>query len=160
MSNVKISLAQLLKHKARLAGELKEATTLFTSYNSQVEGPDARPVAQYWERVDKLSARLIKVKLLIAKANVPVLDKLVNLPELKGTLVTMQGLNVFEGEKEDRYSLRSEAVTRKYVAFIGHEHQTKNVKDLKDLINATQDQLDAFNAMTFIEVPEDLMSLD
>jgi hypothetical protein len=153
---MQINLAQHLKLKARLSGKLKEMNQQLTSHNSQAEN-ELIPLTEINKRRDNVSEKLIQAKVMIAQLNTPIMEKLILLPELKGELVLYKGLNTFEGERSSRDWETSEMVKVKYVAFVNREAQQSAVDHLEKSINKLQDEIDAYNGMTTVEVPDDFL---
>ena len=159
---MKQNIAQLLKLKARIAGELREATTLCQTFNSQNQAVEQKTPADFFTKKERLQANLISVKMIIASLNRPIMDKLILLPELKGQIEFYKTLNVFQGKKAERdvWSGTRETIETTYVAHISYDVQQAKIKELKVQINNLQDEIDAFNAMTSVEVDDSLVDLD
>ncbi len=153
---MKINLAQLLKFKARLSGKLKELNQQLNVHNSQAEN-ELVPLDEINKRRDNVSEKLIETKVMIAQLNAPIMDKLILLPELKGELVFFKGLNTFEGEKSVRDWETDTTAKVKYVAFVNRMAQQSAVNHLEKSINQLQDEIDAYNGITTVEVPDDFL---
>jgi hypothetical protein len=149
------NLAQALKHKNRLAGEIARAREIVQRENSRKESQAARDqcVAQ--------SRELAAFKGAIAAANAGVVSgdrgiygKLNLQAELRGLITFLKGLNTKEGEEVERGGLmsRDDAVRTVYVATIARDEVDRLVATYQAEIEQLQDEIDEFNATTRITI--------
>jgi hypothetical protein len=127
-----MNLAQALKQKNRLAGELVRQQQILQRENARRSDSVSKVNRQeVWEKALKLSEQLGELKGKITQANVNIYPALERMAELKARIVFLNGLPKREGDE---------------IAFVGRD-QEKLVLEINDL----QDEVDAFNAATQIE---------
>lgn len=157
-----ISLAQALKQKNRLAGEVARLRKIVERENSRRESIPARAdVRKAFEESVERSRELAALKGSIAAANAGVLEgdlgiceKLNLQAELRGLIVFHKQLNAKEGEEVERVGFlsRDEATRAVYVAEIKRDEIDRNVVAYQREIERLQDEIDEFNATTRIVV--------
>ncbi len=156
------NLAQALKHKNRLAGEVARAREIVQRENSRKESQIARAdVRAVFEESVTRSRELAAFKGAIAAANAGVqtgdrgiYGKLNLQAELRGLIVFLKGLNTKEGEEVERVGFlsRDEASRTIYVATIARDEVDRLVATYQAEIEQLQDEIDEFNATTRISL--------
>jgi len=157
-----ISLAQALKQKNRLAGEVARLRKIVERENSRKESkPSRADVRKVFEESVARSRELAALKGAIAAANAGVLagrhgiyGKLNLQAELRGLIAFLKELDVKEGEEIERVGFlsRDEATRATYVAEIKRDEIDRNVVACQSEIEQLQDEIDEFNAATKIVV--------
>lgn len=154
------NLAQALKHKNRLAGEIARAREIVQRENSRKEPQAARAdVRAVFDQCVAQSRELAAFKGAIAAANAGVVSgdrgiygKLNLQAELRGLITFMKALNTREGEEVERvgFMSRDDAVRTVYVATIARDEVDRLVAAYQAEIEQLQDEIDEFNATTRI----------
>ena len=146
---MKISLAQALKEKNRLVGEIANLWKLVQSENSCWE-PYTRSidVRETLETIKLYTAKLIELKTKIGKANHGNLENMYALEEAKSKMAKIDGIETEEdvryiGVKEEREIHRTAIVKKAECLAMKRELQLE--------CNRLQDALDTYNAITKIE---------
>lgn len=157
-----LNLAQALKHKNRLAGEIARAREIVQRENSRKESQAPRAdVRAVFDQSVAQSRELAAFKGAVAAANAGVLSgdrgiygKLNLQAELRGLIVFLKSLNTKEGEEVDRVGFlsRDEAIRTIYVATITRDEVDRLVAAYQAEIEQLQDEIDEFNAITRINL--------
>jgi len=157
-----ISLAQALKLKNRLAGEVARLRQIVERENSRKESKPARAdVRKAFDEGVARSRELAALKGAIAAANAGVVvgnhgiyGKLNLQAELRGLIAFLKELNTKEGEEVERVGFlsRDEATRAVYFAEIKRDEIDRSVVAYQTEIEQLQDQIDEFNAATRIVV--------
>jgi hypothetical protein len=157
-----ISLAQALKQKNRLAGEVARLRQIVERENSRRESKPARAdVRKVYDQSVAMSRQLATLKGAIAAANAGVVaggqgiyGKLNLQAELRGLIVFLKTLDSKEGEEVERVGFlsRDEASRTVYVAEIKRDEIDRNITAYQVEIERLQDEVDEFNAATRIIV--------
>lgn len=147
-----MKLSQALKQKNRLAGEIVTQQRILTRENSKRnDNPSKVEVSAVFSRIVTLSDELGKIKAAIAAANVPIYPKIERMAELKSRIAYIKGLNKREGtEVEPIGANQTKEFT--WTAFITEEKADKLVAELQGEIDRLQDEVDAFNATTSVQM--------
>jgi hypothetical protein len=156
------NLAQALKQKNRLAGEIARDREIVQRENSRKESQAIRAdVRTVFEQSVARSRELAAFKGAIAAANAGVLTgdrgiyvKLNLQAELRGLIVFLKALNTKEGEDLERvgFLTRDEAVRTLYLATITRDEVDRLVAAHQAEIEQLQDEIDEFNATTRITI--------
>lgn len=154
------NLAQALKQKNRLAGEVARGREIVQRENSRKESRPARAdVRTVFEENLAQMRTLAACKGAIAAANAGVVTgdqgiygQLNLQAELRGLITFLKGLNTKEGEEVERVGFlsRDEASRTIYVATITRDEVDRLVATYQAEIEQLQDEIDEFNAATRI----------
>jgi hypothetical protein len=146
---MKIKLAKALKMKKRMALDLADLLSKNQRQNTYVEGnPPLKPTTELLGEYEQKLAKYIEFKTKIQIANAPIFSKIFELAETKGYL---QGLNRFQTDIDNSYMQPGQKEKRSSMSTIEKEEL---IKLAKDKIEKLQDELDAFNATTEIEIAD------
>ena len=155
-----ISLAQALKQKNRLAGEVARLRQIVERENSHKESnPSRADVRRTFEEIVIRSRELAALKGSIAAANAGVVSgsqgiygKLNLQAELRGLIAFLKGLSTREGQEVERlgFMARGEDPRVVYVAEIRRDEVDRHGVAYQREIEALQDEIDEFNAVTRI----------
>jgi hypothetical protein len=147
-----MNLAQALKQKNRLAGELNRQQQILQRENARrsdsVSTVDRNAVLQ---RIITISVELGELKAKIAKANVGIYHALERMAEFKSQISFFQGLNKQVGEEVSFIGRDNEKLVYKWDSLITQEKCDEMVADLQEKINELQDEVDRYNAITEIQ---------
>jgi len=148
METVQINLAQLMKLKARYQGLVSKTKALVISHNSELEGTDRPDVRKAFNSHIEAVRRLVFIKQRLDEANQgPQRERIYLLSEMKGLKSWFEDISTTNGiTSSGTYQTRT-------VAEIKIEEQQSTVKELEDGIYSLQDEVDAYNAATRIEIP-------
>ena len=145
----KIKLAKAIKIKKRMALDLADIKQKIQRQNTYVDGnAPLKSTTELLEDYEKSLAKYIEFKTKIQRANAPIFAKIFELAETKGYL---QGINRFQTEVDNSYMQPGQKEKRSSLAT--HDKEDL-IKALKDKIEKLQDELDAFNATTEIEIAD------
>lgn len=146
-----MNIAQALKAKNRLAGELNRKQQILSRENARrsdsVSKIDRESV---WKEILVLSEQLGNLKGRITQANVAIYPMLERMSELKSRISFIEALNKKEGEEIDYYGRDNQKVTYKWDSFINQEFADLEISKLQKEIDYLQDKVDAYNATTQI----------
>lgn len=148
---MKVSLAKALKERSRLAGKLKRNFELINKENSMITGSRRSfDLHALHEECNQIFQRLIQIKKIIAKANAPIAEKLVEMDEIKSMIANLRGIDTTIGFHRNGYN----AETVCYDVVLGKAELTAEMEELQKHGEAIQDELDEFNALTKVEIPD------
>lgn len=150
----KIRLATALKIKNRFAGEVKRLQTILARENSRSEFNNSTiDVSKVTSELDTAVESLIKVKSAIAKANAEIYEKIERMSEFKAqinfynSIPTLDELVIASPRRGASAELRTQ-----YTAFHKKSDVDRITKELQTKIESLQDQIDEYNASTFVEI--------
>jgi hypothetical protein len=147
-----VKLRKALQVKNRLAGEVANLTKLIQANNSTVEGTSKFNIAALFDERAATVEKLTKVKTAIAVANVPIYEKIDTLAEIKSHIAMLRSLNTAEGVQSHGYGENTKTYT--IVAFVNAAEVEVMVKRLNLDIEKLQDEIDYFNTVTEITIPD------
>ena len=154
-SEVKISLAKLMKVKNRLAGRIAQVQAEIVAYNCVVEGTEAPDVRKLVATHDQMVAQMIKLKVALDDANRGgQRERIYQLSEKKSKLTWLKTLNTRHGPQQGY----GEKVIN-YVATFRKTEVDETVRRLEREIDETQDAIDSFNASRKVTVDAELFTL-
>jgi hypothetical protein len=146
-----MNLAQALKQKNRLAGEIARQQVILQRENARrsdsVSKVDRSAVL---DKILALSVELGTLKAKIAAANIGIYAALERMAELKSLTSFYQGLPKREGEEVQFVGRDDEKLTYTWNSFVTQTDCDNRIAELQEQINALQDQVDTFNATTSI----------
>lgn len=144
-----ITLAQALKEKNRIVGEISKLWMLVNNENSCWEyHTRSISVEETMKTINSYTEKLIELKTKIGKANEGNLQYMYALDEYKSKISKLEKLDTAEeiryrGVRDDIMEVRSPIITAANVI--------EQVKQLKLKCNQLQDAIDAYNATHKIE---------
>jgi hypothetical protein len=141
-----MKLAQALKLKNKLAGEVARLKELLTKQN-------VRSVKQAFDynNIEVLAnlrvkiAELVAVKAVIGAANAEIYGQIFRLAELKGLVTALNGLDSRHGIFVEHGNYGGDPVEVEYVAQIRKAEVDKLVAGFQEEIQSLQESLDEFN---------------
>lgn len=146
-----MNLAQALKQKNRLAGEIARNQVILQRENARrndsVSTVDRQTVL---DRILELSEQLGVLKAQIATANVGIYSALERMAELKSFISFLQSLPKREGEEVNFIGRDQEKLVYTWDSLVTQDRCDHRVSCLQDEINVLQDKVDAYNATTTI----------
>jgi hypothetical protein len=148
---MQVTLAKALKERSRLAGKLKRNFELINKENSKISGSQRSfDMHELHTECFHLHDQLTQLKKIIAKANAPIADKLVEMDELKSMISYLRNVNTTIGWQSQGYN--TEKVC--FEAILGSAELTAEADQLQKRAEQIQDELDEFNALTKVEIPD------
>jgi hypothetical protein len=145
-----MTIKQALKLKNKLIKNIGENTKLMQEYNS-VEVGNTRPYSSQmlYKQIEKDTKELASLKSKIHIANVPVMEDIFWMSEMKSTIVNLKKMACVEGKSNrDRYyRTEGESVMTSEISLVSRNEE---IKMLEVKIEEIQDKLDVFNATTEI----------
>ena len=146
---MKINLAQALKEKNRLAGEITNMWNLVQRENSCWENHTrCIDIRETLETIGTYTEKLIELKTKIGKANKDNLENMYSLEELKSKISKLDGINT---EEDVKYIGMQETIKMVRTVEIQESEILKMKKELQIECNRLQDALDSYNVRTTIE---------
>jgi hypothetical protein len=147
---MKINLVKALKLKNKYVGKMNLLKTQALS-NCYQEGQKVRDITNVWTDYEKLVNSLINLKVEIAKANVGINEKILRLSEYKTQIQQLNMVPTNEGPstKYLRDGTEQTIITK---CFHSMEAIDALKNSLESQIETLQDDIDVYNATTFIEV--------
>ena len=150
-----INLARALKEKKRIITRINEIVEWMKTENVHFkdEIPDV-DLREKYEKLREYKRQLIELKEKIAKANAQsgIALEVYNMEELKAELAVWNRMNTNVTPDRERDYETKEVIIREKVAFYSFLEVEDKKRELRELIEATQDRIDDLNATTFIEL--------
>jgi hypothetical protein len=144
-----MTIKQALKLKNKLIKNIGENTQLMQRYNS-VEVGNERPYSSQmlYKQIETDTKELASLKSRIHIANVPVMEDIFWMSEMKSIITNLKKMECDEGKSNrDRYRMESELVMTSEISLVSRNQE---IKMLEGKIEEIQDKLDVFNATTEI----------
>jgi len=158
MESTKINLAKALKLKNRLAGRLVTAQGKILKYNSMPEGrTDEVNVRELDKEQLQLIDAIVSLRTAIYQANIGIYREIEEIKQKKLQLQFIQRLSTRNGTEPNLYG--GDASTT-YVAVIQQAEVDKRVKELERDVDALQDKIDNYNAVSArVEIDDTILTL-
>jgi len=143
------SLSKALKIKNRIVKEINDLQSIISNNNSSVSGNVLSfDIRESYKELNELRSTLGELKIKINTANSGMVDKMVELSELKAHITFLKTIDTKEGKvSASRYD---GAMIDKVAVFKANEIREK-VKNTQKKINLIQDEIDTYNASTMID---------
>lgn len=153
-----VKLRKALQIKNRVAGELS-ALNARIGYNNHLTSDGKTPeydIKELLKQRKEVQVKLVAVKTAIAKANVPIYEKVSQIAELKSEITTLQHLNTHQIPENKMVVLegRPQYVSVERAPIVTAKEVDAAVKALNLEIEALQDAIDYHNSVTEVVVPE------
>ena len=146
---MKITLAQALKEKNRLAGEIASLWNLVQRENSCWDNHTrCIDIRETLETIGIYTEKLIELKTKIGKANKDNLENMYSLEELKSKISKLDGM---ETEEDVKYMGVQGTVKMVRSPDVTESEVLKMKKELQIRCNQLQDALDAYNVRNSID---------
>lgn len=147
------SLAYALKAKNRIVKRVNDLHRRIQAHNVVTKGTE-RPfdLQAAMSDLNKEVEKLIQIKTAISTANAPIQEKIFRLAELRGHVSFLQSIST---ENPFAYAMYSTGNVVESDAQFGAGDLAKLVEQTEAQIDALQDEIDRFNAVTEIDLPED-----
>ncbi len=141
-----MNLRKAIQRKKRIAGVLAESYTKLRRANITPEGrPPLISSREILERIKEKSEEIIQLKVQIQKANLPILEDIYRLAELKSLVNEMRNINSLHDRRYDN----SQAIV--YTICIDEIEQEVIIADLEKQIEVIQDRIESFNFRVHID---------
>lgn len=146
-----VTLARALKEKNRLVKQVKTLREQIAKYNSVVAGSD-KPfdVPERFADYERAAMRLAKLKAAIQGANAPIYGHITEMAELRGMVAFLQMLDTKSGRNV--YGYQGEIV--EYEVALDALKVEAELSRIEARLDDLQDQVDAFNSSTKLEIPD------
>lgn len=144
-----MNIKQALKEKNKFVKRIGENTKLMQDHNS-VEVGNVRPYSttELRNQIMKDRQELSALKAKIHTANVPVLEDIFFMAELKSMVQALKKMDCTEGKSNrDRYRMESELILTSEISIV---NRNETINSLEVMIEEIQDRLDVFNSNTEI----------
>lgn len=146
----RVKLSKALKLKNRLTGEIARLRQLLSKEN--LKAPGAKRNYDCLDINSEMNSKikqLIKLKTAIVKANVGVYEKILQMEEVKSLIKYYES---FQCEGSTRSFNGKEYVDVELEPTIDRLTVDKELLTLRKMAEDLQDEIDEFNAMTWIEI--------
>jgi len=149
----RMTLARALKLKNRLVESLRKTEENIKEFNciaaSAIVVVD---INEELAKRNKLSKQIISLKDQIAQANIPILPKLIELPELKASIAFLKAIPTNNGKmySNSRWSSATELLD--YQSQLQKKDIDVMITDCESKIDDMQESLDNYNSLTNITV--------
>lgn len=150
-SMAKVSLAKALKLKNKQIKIVKGLQEQVAKYNSVVKGSDNPfDVKAKFEESKAAGLKLAQIKAAIQTANVPIQQQIFEMAELRGLLAFLQRLETKSGKGVFGY--QTEIVD--FEASLTALDVERETESIEERLEELQDEVDAFNVNTMVELPD------
>lgn len=149
-----MTIARALKEKNRVAARLGTIRNRISSENS-MESNIKRTfnITNLIDEEKALYIQLNAIKTAIAKANIEIADKLIEMSELRSKIDWLRTVPTREGTFQESGRYGEPGLTRTYTAIISNLDLIKETEAIQARIDAIQDEIDEFNATKPIQIP-------
>ena len=145
----KITLIRAFKERSRIIRQIDLISRRIREENSIIEGGQRSiDVRQSYAEYTRLCSKLITLKKAISRANSGVIEKLVELAEIKSFCRQLKLIRVQDGKQEP---VCDESETKVMNAELKKAEIAAEAEALQARMDALQDEIDEFNARTLIE---------
>ena len=155
---VKVTLANALKYKNRLAEKLSKVSGLVQTHNS---GNEERTVPvdvrKQYELRQQVVAALIEIKNAIYQANQGIQSRIFTNAERKVEITFLGSINTSEGISERTVRWGADEKVVKLNAVIKFDEVQARIADLEAAIDKTQDEIDAYNHATVLDLNDSVL---
>ena len=147
----KITLAQALKEKNRIAGQIRVLWEALKEENSRREDETRSiDIRETLKTIELYTEKLVELKTKIGLANAGNLKHIYRMEECKGKLAMLAGVNTDDAPLYLQvYSNDGKLISRNVVI------SKKEIRDMQNKLqlecNKLQDEMDAYNALTKID---------
>lgn len=142
-----MNLTKALKHKKKLIKKADEYYMRFAKFNSVEKSStltyDPKDMYDKWRET---TSELVDLKSKIQKANVPILNKIFMLSELKNTVHKLKSVSTLSGTVTHKYS----SEFTEYICFMDEKDKDDKIQLLEEQIESIQEEIETFNAITKI----------
>lgn len=150
-----MNISKALKVKNRLVGEVNRLQEILRRENSRRnDNPSTVNVETISGELLDARQKLVLLKGAINQASSPVSAKLANLAESKNAINFYNSLPTREGEELTLIGSNREKLAYQWTAYLNKQGIDDLVQAIQDDINATQDEIDTFNAQTQVDFAE------
>lgn len=150
---MKITLTKALKRKKKLLAEIAKYFERFSNNNShEVSTKTNYDAKENYELWLAKTQELINLKTAIQIANAPIYPKIFEMAEHKAMIDKLRYVNTKSGQHKIPGGYNQPNETVEYNAFLDVVSKDKLVEELEDKIENLQAEIEAFNAVTNIEV--------
>lgn len=139
-----MKLAKALKEKKKLTSEISHLKNLIQSKNSFIKGsntPDKFDVERLFSELQEKIQELVNLKIVINQANKEIQSLIYQLSEYKAIISFLEGLDVKEGIREDRFTNN----VLEYDVQFDELKKNELIKEYQDKADSIQDQIDNYN---------------
>ena len=142
----RISLCRAFTERTRLVQRIAEIAELIREENSiLVGGVRSIDIRREFDEYMALCEKLIALRQTISRANAGITEKLVEMAEVKNILLRLKRIPTDEGPQ----SSYSKADVK--IAEIRKAELCEKMEALRERVHSLQDEIDEFNARTYIE---------
>lgn len=157
-----MTLSKALKYRKRIESAIKKLSRDIQTYNTityyptgssrEVPKPEVN-VRELMSERDNLIEHLISINTLINKATCSIYEKLLRIREIKGHISMLSSLPHSHGQA---YQYGNDSGTAYYYSEFRKNEIDEMIKGHEKTIDQLQDEVDAFNATTKIDI-QDIM---
>lgn len=146
-----MNIAQALKHKNRLSGELNRIKNLIVKNNSvRTDKKTKVNIGHLFRELSEVRDELIDLKGKINVATAPIAGKLAKLAEMKSEISWYDSIPSREGKVTETIGYRGDSAEVEYETHLTEVDIEDCKKVTQETINKLQDQIDEYNYTTKI----------
>lgn len=154
-TEIKISLAKLMKVKNRLAGRIASVVAEIQAYNCIVKDTESPNVRDLYTKHERMVEQMTKLKVALDDANrAGQRERIYQISEKKSKLAWLRTLNTRHGPQR---GYDNEVI--EYVAAFRKQEVDEMVRRLEREIDELQDAIDSFNASRKVVVDAELFTM-
>lgn len=149
--NKNMNLAQALKQKNRIAGELARQQEILRRENARRSDSVSKvDRTKVWQSILTISDQLGELKGKITTANIGIYPKLERLAELKSRIAYISALPKREGEEVSFVGRDQEKLVYTWDSCINQANCDALVASIQKEIDGLQDEVDLYNSSTLL----------
>lgn len=142
-----MNIAQALKEKNRLIGELNRAKEILRRENARRSDSKSKvDREEVWNKIQSLTDAVVGIKTKISIANTGIYDKIALLAEMKSRISDLESLPKREGEEITFIGRDQEKMVYQWDSCFNTERIDQLIEQTQKLCNRLQDDIDAYNA--------------
>lgn len=146
-----MNLAQALKQKNRICGELNRLKQIFQRENARRSDSTSKVnQAEVFEKINQLTEQLVNLKAKIATANVGIYKDIEMMSEIKSTIAYINNLHKQTGEEVSFVGRDNEKLVYTWTSYIDQEKCDAMAAKLQKNIEEIQDRIDTYNYTTIL----------
>jgi len=150
----KLTISQALKAKKKLINKINQLKTKIQHNNRYIKGDSSSldyDVKELLIQLETSSAELVNLKAAIQRANVPVLEKIYRLSELKDLITLYRMIPTSKGRERATYRA-AEAAPVEWAVQVDQLTVDKKLAEIENEIELVQEHLDKFNHTTYLDI--------
>lgn len=142
-----MNIAQALKEKNRLIGELNRAKEILRRENPRRNDSQSKVDREaVWNKIKSLTNAVVEIKTKISVANTGIYDKIALLAEMKSRISDLESMPKREGDEILFIGRDQEKMTYQWESYLNTQRIDEEIEATQKLCDRLQDDIDAYNA--------------